>query len=323
MKIKELQIDGKVCLAPMAGTCDRAFRELCVAYGAAYVVGEMASSKGICMRDKKSKQLLSLSESERPAAVQIFGDDPQIMAQAAILCLDYQPQAIDINMGCPAPKVAMNGGGSSLMRNPELACTITKAVVEAVSLPVTVKIRTGWDDSTINAPELAKGLEQAGAAAITVHGRTRKQMYAGTVDYATIRAVKEAVCVPVIGNGDIIDAASATKMLEETNCDLLMVGRGALGNPWLFTQLSAYLKDGTILPPPPVVERMAVMLQHIEQVCAYKGEYIGMREARSHAAWYTKGLRNSASFRREIGQLSTLEQLQELAYKIRKENEGE
>lgn len=323
MKIGNFETTSLVALAPMAGTCDRAFRELCVRYGAGYVVGEMASSKGISMKDRKSKDLLFLSETERPAAVQIFGNQPEIMAEAAVKCLSFSPQAIDINMGCPAPKVAMNGGGSSLMKDPILAGEITKAVVDAVNVPVTVKIRTGWDGNSINAPEMAKILEDSGASAITVHGRTRMQMYSGTVDYSVIRQVKDSVSIPVIGNGDIVDEASAARMFEETNCDMIMIGRGALGSPWLFQQLNAYLSDGVILPSPPVAKRMMVMLEHIKTLCEYKGDFTGMREARKHAAWYTKGLKNSASFRREIGQLSTIEQLEELAYKILRANEGE
>lgn len=323
MNIKNVTINGKTCLAPMAGTCDRAFRELCAGYGAAYVVGEMTSSKGICMNDRKSKELLFLSESERPAAVQIFGDDPVIMAQAAAKCMDYCPDIIDINMGCPAPKVASNGGGSALMKNPKLAQAIIKAVVDAVPIPVTVKIRSGWDSEQINAVELAQRAEQAGAAAVAVHGRTRMQMYTGHVDYAVIKAVKKAVAIPVIGNGDITNEASAAKMLELTNCDLVMIGRGALGSPWLFQQINAYLEHGQIIPDPSVAGRMTVMVKHVRQICAYKGEYIGMKEARKHAAWYTKGMRSAAAFRRDIGQLSTLEELEELACKIIQTNQEE
>lgn len=323
MKIGDIEIKGYAALAPMAGVADRAFRELCVQYGACYVVGEMASSKGISMLDKKSAALLTLSSAERPAAVQIFGDDPPIMATAAQHALSYQPDIIDINMGCPAPKVASNGGGSALMRNPKLAAQITAAVVQAVPIPVTVKIRAGWDDSNKNAVEMAKYLEDAGASAITVHGRTRAQMYAPPVDYEIIREVKNAVKIPVIGNGDVIDGPSAAKLYETTNCDLIMVGRGALGTPWLFSEINAYLQHDILLPTPPLSERMRVMVHHIETICKYKGDYVGMREARKHAAWYMKGLHGAASFRQEAGKLERIEQLHELAYKVLLANVGD
>ncbi len=300
----------------MAGVADRAFRELCVRFGAAYVVGEMVSAKGITMGDRKSDELLFLSDEERPAAVQLFGDDPAIMAEAAQRVLVYRPQAIDINMGCPAPKVVRSGGGSALMRRPETAQAVVKAVVKAVDIPVTVKIRTGWDESEKNAVELARRCEAAGASAITVHGRTREQMYAPPVDLDIIRQVKQAVSIPVIGNGDICDAKSAARMLEETGCDLVMVGRGALGRPWVFAQISAYLKSGTLLPDPPVAQRMRIMIEHIRTLCDYKGTHTGMLQARTHAAWYMKGLRGAASYRREIGALESMEQLEALAYQV-------
>lgn len=321
LNIGNVKIDAPCALAPMAGVADRAFRELCVSYGAGYVVGEMASSKGITLTDRKSKQLLYLSPQERPAAVQLFGNDPLIMAEAALKSLEYKPEIIDINMGCPAPKVAMNGGGSALMKDPPLAARITAAVVKAVTLPVTVKIRAGWDAASINAVEMAKRLEDAGASAITVHGRTREQMYAPSVDLSIIRQVKEAVSIPVIGNGDVTDPKSAARMLEETGCDLLMIGRGALGRPWVFQQINAYLLHERLLPEPSVAEKMSVMLRHVKKICEYKDDYIGMREARKHAAWYTKGLRGSAKLRKEIGALSTMGDLEDLAFKIVKENE--
>lgn len=300
----------------MAGVADRAFRELCVRFGAAYVVGEMVSAKGITMGDRKSDELLFLSDKERPAAVQLFGDDPAIMAEAAQRVLAYRPQAIDINMGCPAPKVVRSGGGSALMRRPEIAQAVVKAVVKAADIPVTVKIRAGWDESEKNAVELAKRCEEAGAAAITVHGRTREQMYAPPVDLEIIRQVKQAVSIPVIGNGDVCDAKSAARMLEKTGCDLVMVGRGALGRPWVFSQISAYLKTGTLLPDPPVAQRMRIMIEHIRTLCDYKGTHTGMLQARTHAAWYMKGLRGAAGYRREIGALESMEQLEALAYQV-------
>ena len=321
MKIGNVEIKGKAVLAPMAGVADRAFRELCVDYGAEYVVSEMVSSKGVSMGDRKSKDLMFLSEKERPAAVQIFGSDPIIMAQSVEMVMQAKPQIIDINMGCPAPKIAGNGGGASLAKNPELAEKIVKAVVGASPVPVTVKIRMGWDENSVNAVEMAKRAENAGASAITVHGRTRKQMYAPPVDRNIITEVKKSVSIPVIGNGDIVDEQSAAIMLEETNCDLIMIGRGALGSPWVFSQINAYLEYGRVLPTPPVSERMRVMIKHIETLCRYKGDYIGMREARKHAGWYTKGLRGAAKYRQELGNLENMEQLQEIAYKICIENQ--
>ena len=321
MEIGSLKINGHASLAPMAGVADRAFRELCVGYGASYVVSEMISSKGVSLGDRKSKQLMQLSDAERPAGVQIFGNDPEIMAESVKTVLGVHPQFVDINMGCPAPKIAGNGGGASLMRNPELAEQIVAAVKKACGeIPVTVKIRAGWDFDTINAVEMAKRAENAGAAAVTVHGRTRQQMYAPPVNHEIISEVKKAVSIPVVGNGDITDGITAAKMLEDTNCDFLMVGRGALGRPWVFQQINAYLNEGRILPEPPVSERMRVMLNHIQMLCTYKGERVGIREARKHAAWYTKGIRDAAQFRRELGMLESIAQLEEIAYKICAEN---
>lgn len=321
MKIKDVEFENNVFLAPMAGIADRAFRELCINYGAGYTVSEMVSSKGLTMGDKKSGELLTLGEIENPAGVQIFGDNPEIMAQAAKMCIKYHPNIIDINMGCPAPKIAMNGGGASLMKNPLLAGEIIKAVSKAVDIPVTVKIRKGWDDENITAVELAKIAEKNGAAAITVHGRTRMQMYSGKVDYDIIAKVKKAVDIPVIANGDIVDEQSAAIMFEKTNCDAIMIGRGALGNPWIFRRINAYLNECRVLPDVSINEKMVVMLKHIQKIIEYKGEYTAMREARHHAAYYTKGIRGGAALRKEIRTFEHFEQLEELAYKIAKENE--
>ncbi len=320
MNIGSLQFNHLAFLAPMAGIADRAFRELCVHYGAAYTVTEMVSSKGLTMGDKKSAELLTIG-GERPCGAQIFGDDPQIMANAAVKCLDFKPEVIDINMGCPAPKIATNGGGASLMKNPQLAYEIMKSVVDAVDIPVTVKIRKGWDDDSVNAVETALLAQKAGAVAVTVHGRTRKQMYSGTVDYDIIRSVKQALDIPVIGNGDVVDEQSATVMMEKTGCDALMIGRGALGNPWLFAQINAYFDECRVLPPPTVTQKMVTMLKHIQKIIEYKGEYTAMREARHHAAYYTKGMRGGAALRKEISSFEHFEQLEELAFKIVKENE--
>lgn len=316
MKIGNLEIKGYACLAPMAGVADRAFRELCMSYGAAYVISEMVSSKGLTMQDKKSKELLFLSDAERPAGAQIFGDDPEIMANAALKAMEFSPDFIDINMGCPAPKIAGNGGGSALLKNLELIGKIVKKVVEVSPVPVTAKLRIGWDKNSINAVEIAKIIEAAGADAITVHGRTKDQMYAPPVSLDEIANVKKAVSIPVIGNGDIVDGKSAKLMLDMTGCDFLMVGRGALGNPWIFQCINAYLNKEADFTEPTLEEKMDVMLRHIGTLCEYKGVRIGMREARKHAAWYIKGIRGAAAFRQEIGQLSTMDELKALAERV-------
>lgn len=320
MKIKDIEFDNIAFLAPMAGFGDRAFRETCVRFGAAYTVTEMVSSKGLTMGDKKSAELLTLGSTEKIAGAQIFGDNPEIMANAAVKCLEFSPSIIDINMGCPAPKVAMNGGGASLMKNPELAGEIVKAVSSAVDIPVTAKIRKGWDDENINAVEMAQILEKNGAAAITIHGRTRKEMYSGKVDYNIIKQVKSAVSIPVIGNGDVVDEQSAAIMLEKTNCDALMIGRASLGNPWVFQRVNAYLNECRVLREPSLEEKLSVMLWHTRKIIEYKGEYTAMREARHHAGHYTKGLRGGAKFRREMSTLETYEQLEEITFRILKEN---
>ncbi|MBQ7116614.1 MAG: tRNA dihydrouridine synthase DusB [Clostridia bacterium] len=321
MKIGNIEINPRsAALAPMAGVADKAFRELCVEYGATYVVSEMVSSKGLTMCDRKSKKLLSLSEKERPAAAQIFGSDPRIMAESAVSCLEYKPDVIDINMGCPAPKIAGNGGGSALLKNPDLAEEIMRAVKDAVDIPVTVKIRLGWDSDSINCIEMAQRAQRAGMSAVTLHGRTRQQMYAPPVDRKMIAEVKKNIDIPLIANGDITDGLSAAQMIEETNCDYLMVGRGALGRPWVFSQITAYLEHEIILPEPPVSERMRVMVKHIRRICEYKGERVGIREARKHAAWYIKGIKGAAAYRQQVGMLESIEQLEELAFKIMTEN---
>lgn len=321
MKIGNLEFEHISFLAPMAGIADLAFRELCVYHGAAYTVTEMVSAKGLTMGDRKSARLLTLGK-DRPAGAQIFGDDAEIMANAAKRCLNFNPDIIDINMGCPAPKIAMNGGGASLMKRPQLAYEIVRAVVDSVDIPVTVKIRKGWDDDSINAVEMAQLAEKAGASAITIHGRTRQQMYSGKVDYDIIAQVKKSVGVPVIANGDIVDEQAAAIMLEKTNADAIMIGRGALGNPWVFSRINAYLEECRVLPEPTVTQRMYTMLCHIEKTIEYKGEYTAMREARHHAAYYTKGMKGGAKLRAEIGKYERFEQLQELSYRIIKEFEG-
>lgn len=313
MKLGNLELPRTAALAPMAGVTDRAFREICKSFGAAYMVGEMASAKGMHFSDRKTAALLGVTDAERPIAVQLFGDEPEILAEAAVKALEFQPDVIDLNMGCPAPKIAGNGGGSALMKDPVLAGKITEAVVKAVPLPVTVKFRKGWDDENVNAVEFARIMEQSGAAALTVHGRTRQQFYQPPVDLDIIAAVKQAVSISVIGNGDCVDIQSVINMYEYTKCDLVMIGRGALGSPWLFEQVARYLTSGESVPVPSLPERMEVMLRHIRLVCDYKGERQGMREVRKHAAWYMKGMRGAPAFRKQSGALCTYSDAERLA----------
>lgn len=316
MKIGNIELPKTAALAPLAGVADRAMREISREYGACWTVGEMTSSKGLSFGSKKSAELLQISEAERPTAVQLFGSEPETMAQAAEMAMEYAPEAIDINFGCPVPKVAGNGGGSALMKDPELAGRIVEAVVKAVKLPVTVKFRAGWDSEHINAVEFAKICEDAGAAALTVHGRTRMQMFAPPVDLEIIRLVKEAVSIPVIGNGDVDSPEAAKRMYDETGCDLVMVGRAAMGNPWLFRRIERYMQTGELLPEPTPEERMTVLKRHVELLCKYKGEYVGMREARKHSSWYIKGMHGAAEFRRECGEITAPEDLERLIDRV-------
>jgi len=320
LKIGNVEISGYAALAPMAGAADKSFREVCRNFGAAYTVSEMVSAKGVAMGDRKSSELMDVTDEAPPRAIQIFGTQPDIMAQSAIAALKYKPDIIDINMGCPAPKIVKGGSGSALMKTPSLAGSIVKAVSSAVDIPVTVKIRAGWDADSINAVELAQIAELNGAAAITVHGRTKDQMYSPPVNTDIIRAVKQNVSVPVIGNGDIIDVQSAALMYEKTGCDFIMIGRGALGRPWLFSQINAYLSECRVLPDPPVTQRMLIMLDHVEKLCAHCGERVGLREARKHALWYTKGIKGSAAYRRQLSEIKTLDELKRLAFLIANEN---
>ena len=323
MRIGNVEITGKAALAPMAGVADRAFRKVCMDHGAACVIGEMVSAKGLTFGDRKSAELLELDEDIRPAAIQLFGDDPAIMAQAAKQALEFRPDWIDINFGCPAPKIVGNHTGSALMREPDLCRRIVQAVKDAVPVPVTAKIRKGYARDEVNAVEVALACEAGGADAITVHGRTRDQMYAPPVDWDIIRQVKEAVKVPVIGNGDVVDAKSAAALYEQTGCDLIMVGRGALGAPWIFTQIEAYLNHEVLLPTPPMAQRMATLMRQVQLTVEYKGERVALLEARKHAAWYTNGLRGAAGLRRRAGEITTLEDLAAFCVEvIRAEEEG-
>jgi len=302
-------------LAPMAGVADRAMRELCMEQGAAYCCCEMVSAMGIYCGDRKSAQLMEIHDAEQPCGIQLFGKEPHTFPKAAEAALKHNPAFIDLNMGCPAHKVAGHGGGAALMKSPDLARQIVEETVRAVAgaVPVSVKIRAGWDANTVNAVEIAQICEQAGAARLTVHGRVRSQMYAPPVNPDIIRDVKQAVRVPVTGNGDVTDGPSARAMLEHTGCDAVMAGRGAMGRPWVFQLISAYLKDGTVLPEPPLNERLGVMLRHVRLLCEYKGERIGIREARKHAAWYLKGLRGGAGLRRAVVSIESITELEAIA----------
>ncbi len=311
MRIGSIEIKGYAALAPMAGVADRAMREICMSHGAAFCVGELASSRGITLGDKKSSELLSCTEKERPIGSQLFGCEPEIMAQAAVRALDFNPDFIDINMGCPAPKVAGNGGGSALLKDLPLAEKIVKAVVDAVNVPVTVKMRTGWDSDNIVAPELAKRCENAGASLITIHGRTRTQMYAPGIDYKTITDVVNAVNIPVVANGDIKDGKSAEFMYKTTGCDFITIGRAAQGNPFVFEEINAYMEKKEYNPPS-LEERFKVMLQQIELMHLYKDPRNAILESRKHTAWYMQGLKGAANMRRMCGEINSMKDIENI-----------
>lgn len=316
VKIGNVGIASKALLAPMAGVSDRAYRELCVSYGAGYCVSEMVSSKALSFKNKKSEELMEISSEERPCGIQIFGDEPSTMADAALSAMRNKPDIIDINMGCPAPKISGSGSGCALMKTPKLCGEIVRAVKSVTDVPVTVKIRKGWDNDSVNAVEVAKICEQSGAAAVTIHGRTRQQYYKPPVDYDIIRQLKKSVGIPVIANGDIDSAQKAAYVLEYTGCDLLMVGRATLGNPWIFSQINSYLENpGQPLYFPTLEEKLSVMCSHIEKMVEYKGEYIAMRQARKLVMGYFKGIRGAASLRNESGKISTLDDLYALRQK--------
>lgn len=316
LNIGGVPLRSHAVLAPMAGVSDRAYRELCVRFGAAYCVSEMVSSKALSFNSKKSEELMEISDLERPCGIQIFGDDPKCMADAAKHALENKPDIIDINMGCPAPKISSNGSGSALMKNPWLCGEIVKAVTAVTDIPVTVKIRKGWDDDSVNAVEVAKICESAGAAAITVHGRTRQQYYKPPVDYDIIKAVRESVSVPVIANGDIDSAERAKEVMDITGCDLVMIGRATLGNPWIFSQINAYLENPNVkIHTPDLEERLGVMIEHIGKMVEYKGEHMAMLQARKLVVGYFKGMKGAAALRNEAGKIKTLDDLYELRQK--------
>ena len=312
MKIGNVTLDNNVILAPMAGVTDLPFRLLCKEQGAGLLCMEMVSAKAIYYNNKNTEALMEIDKRERPVSLQLFGSDADIMSEMAKKIEEKPFDILDINMGCPVPKVAGNGEGSALMKNPELVRKIVSKVVKAIEKPVTVKIRKGFDEDHVNAVEIAKIIEDCGAAAVAVHGRTREQYYSGKADWDIIRQVKEAVSIPVIGNGDVTGPESAKKMIEETGVDGIMIGRAARGNPWIFGQIKEYLETGVVPKKPDLSEVREMMLRHARMQLECKGEYTGIREMRKHVAWYTAGYPNSAKLRGKINEVETYEELVDL-----------
>lgn len=321
VRIGNIEIQGSLCLAPMAGVSDFAFRSVCRKLGAAMTTTEMVSAKALVYKDEKTKSLMYIPEDEHPCAVQIFGHEPEIMAEAAQMALEISgADILDINMGCPVGKVIKSGDGSALMKTPELARDIIEAVCKAVDKPVTVKFRKGWDSGSINAVDFGKMCEQAGAAAVAVHGRTRVQMYSGRADWDIIRDVRKALSIPVIANGDIFTAGDAAHILRYTGCQLAMAGRGTFGNPWLFQQARALLDEGAEIPAlPPLSERMDVAVGQIELLAERAGERIACLEARHHMPWYLHGVAHSSIYRQQLVHVETLEQLRKIVKDIKRD----
>lgn len=309
LKIGNVALDSNVILAPMAGVTDLPFRLLCREMGAAMVCMEMVSAKAIYYNNKNTDLLMEIHPDEMPASLQLFGSDPQIISEMAKRIEERPFSILDLNMGCPVPKVVNNGEGSALMKNPVLAGKIIEATAKAIQKPVTVKIRKGFDESHVNAVEMAKIAEESGAAAVAVHGRTREQYYSGKADWDIIAQVKQAVKIPVIGNGDIVDGASAKAMIEQTGCDGVMVGRASEGNPWLFREICHFLETGQELPKPTKAEKRELVKRHADLQLACKGEYTAVREMRKHLAWYTAGMPHSAAFRQQINSMETMDDL--------------
>lgn len=312
LQIGNVTLDNNLILAPMAGVTDLPFRLLCKEQGAGLLCMEMVSAKAILYKNKNTEELLTIDSRENPVSLQLFGSDPDIMSEIAKQIEERPFDILDINMGCPVPKVVNNGDGSALMKNPLLAGKIIEKVSKAIKKPVTVKIRKGFDDAHINAVEMAHIAQESGAAAVAVHGRTREQFYSGNADWDIIRQVKEAVTIPVIGNGDILKAEDVIKMQQQTGCDGFMIGRGAQGNPWIFSQILHYFENGTYPEKPTFAEVTDMLLRHAKMQLEFKGEYTGIREIRKHAAWYTSGYKNSSKLRGRINEVENYEQLEAL-----------
>ena len=304
MKIGNVQLDNEVFLSPMAGVTDLPFRTICKEKGCGMLYTEMINAKALCYDDENTKKMLRMDKDEHPVAVQIFGSDPEFMGKAAIIMNQYPNEILDINMGCPAPNVIKNGDGSALMRNPKLAAEVLTAVVKNSEKPVTLKIRKGWYDDSVNAVEIAKIAEECGISALAIHGRTREQFYSGKADWDIIAEIKQAINIPVIGNGDVFEVEDAVNMLEKTKCDAIMIGRGAQGNPWIFNRINHYMKTGEILPEPTLEEKITTAIRHMNLAVAEHGDYVAVREMRKHIGWYLKGLKNSAKYRDQINKIT-------------------
>ncbi|UWD49304.1 tRNA dihydrouridine synthase DusB [Clostridioides difficile] len=313
MKVGNLELKNKVFLSPMAGVTDLPFRLICKEQECGLLYTEMINGKALCYDDENTKKMLKIEKEEHPVAVQIFGSEPDFMGRAAEIMNEYPNEILDINMGCPAPKVVKNGDGSALMKNPKLAEQVLKAVVKNSNKPVTLKIRKGWDDDSVNAVEIAKIAEACGISALAIHGRTREQYYTGKADWDIITDIKKNLNIPVIGNGDVFTIEDSINMLDKTGCDAIMIGRGAQGNPWIFKRISHYMNTGEILPEPTLNEKISTAIKHLKLAVEEHGEYVAVREMRKHIAWYLKGLRNSARLRDEINKI---EDYQEVVSKL-------